>query len=388
MTPRLLERYQKEIHSKLATELGCQNPHQVPTLTKIVVNIGLGEATQNQKLLEKAAEELAASPARRRHRKAKKSIANFKHARGQAIGATVTLRGHRMWEFFDRLVNIACRAYATFAAPPQGLRWSWQLHASVCASRSSFRDRVRQSGQDHGYERHDLHDGRAGRPRAERCSPTWACRSGVRGRDSMTDPISDLLTRIRNAGQARHAELVCPSSKLKLAVAKVLVANGYLDSVAVEAREGKPVLRIRLRYATDGRFLIDGVRRISRPGLRRYVDVRRIPQVRRGLGMAVLSTPRGVLSDREARSRTSAASWSARAVAMSNRKTTGADPVGCDGQLSGGSVSVKGPKGSLAQPVPAGIRVEVAEGQCAWRAPTTAPGCVPCTGSRAPRSRT
>ena len=117
----------------------------------------------------------------------------------------------------------------------------------------------------------------------------------------MTDPISDLLTRIRNAGQARHAELVCPSSRLKLAVAKVLVANGYLDSVEVEAREGKPVLRIRLRYATDGRFLIDGVRRISRPGLRRYVDVRRIPQVRRGLGIAVLSTPRGVLSDREAR---------------------------------------------------------------------------------------
>jgi len=117
----------------------------------------------------------------------------------------------------------------------------------------------------------------------------------------MTDPISDLLTRIRNAGQARHAELVCPSSKLKLAVAKVLVANGYLDTVAVEAREGKPVLRIRLRYATDGRFLIDGVRRVSKPSLRRYVDVRHIPQVRRGLGMAVLSTPRGMLSDREAR---------------------------------------------------------------------------------------
>ena len=117
----------------------------------------------------------------------------------------------------------------------------------------------------------------------------------------MTDPISDLLTRIRNAGQARHAELVCPSSRLKLAVAKVLVANGYLDTVAVEAREGKPVLRIRLRYATDGRFLIDGVRRISRPGLRRYVDVERIPHVRRGLGIAVLSTPRGVLWDREAR---------------------------------------------------------------------------------------
>jgi len=117
----------------------------------------------------------------------------------------------------------------------------------------------------------------------------------------MTDPVSDLLARIRNAGQARHAEIVCPSSRLKLAVAKVFVANGYLDAVTVEARDGKPVLRIRLRYTQDGRFLIDGMRRISKPSLRRYVDVRHIPNVRRGLGMAVLSTPNGVLSDREAR---------------------------------------------------------------------------------------
>jgi small subunit ribosomal protein S8 len=117
----------------------------------------------------------------------------------------------------------------------------------------------------------------------------------------MTDPVSDLLARIRNAGQARHAEIICPSSKLKLAVAKVLAANGYLDTVSVEAREGKPVLRIRLRYTTDGRFLIDGMRRVSKPSLRRYVDVKHIPNVRRGLGMAVLSTARGVLSDKEAR---------------------------------------------------------------------------------------
>ena len=108
MTPRLLDRYRKEIHTKLSGELGCSNPHQVPTLSKIVVNVGLGEATQNQKLLEKAAEELAAITGQKAIiRKAKKSIANLKLREGQAIGATVTLRGHRMWEFFDRLVNIA-----------------------------------------------------------------------------------------------------------------------------------------------------------------------------------------------------------------------------------------------------------------------------------------
>lgn len=117
----------------------------------------------------------------------------------------------------------------------------------------------------------------------------------------MTDPVSDLLARIRNAGQAKHAELVCPSSKLKLAVAKVLVENGFLDSVSVEAAEGKPVMRIRLRYGPGGQSLIDGMRRVSKPSRRTYVDAKHVPQVRQGLGIAVLSTPRGVLSDREAR---------------------------------------------------------------------------------------
>jgi len=108
MTPRLLERYRSEVHAKLRDEFSFTNPHQVPTLTKIVVNVGVGEATQNQKLLEKAAEELAAITGQKPIiRRAKKSIANFKVREGQPIGATVTLRGHRMWEFFDRLVNVA-----------------------------------------------------------------------------------------------------------------------------------------------------------------------------------------------------------------------------------------------------------------------------------------
>ena len=86
---------------------------------------------------------------------------------------------------------------------------------------------------------------------------------------SMTDPVSDLLARIRNAGQAKHAELRCPSSKLKLAIAQVMVEAGYLDSVEVEAEDGKPQLRIRLRYGPDGESLIDGMRRVSKPSARR-----------------------------------------------------------------------------------------------------------------------
>ncbi|HME68851.1 MAG TPA: 50S ribosomal protein L5 [Myxococcota bacterium] len=108
MTARLHERYRKEIAPKLSQEFGYKNSHQVPRVEKVVVNIGLGQATQNAKLLEKATEELAAIAGQKPLvRKARKSIANFKLREGQAIGCMVTLRGDRMWEFLDRLVNVA-----------------------------------------------------------------------------------------------------------------------------------------------------------------------------------------------------------------------------------------------------------------------------------------
>jgi large subunit ribosomal protein L5 len=108
MTPRLLERYRSEVVPKLSQEFGFTNVHQVPRLEKVVVNMGVGKATQNGKLIEKAAEELAAITGQKAAvRRARKSIANFKLRQGQAIGCTVTLRGTRMWEFFDRLVNVS-----------------------------------------------------------------------------------------------------------------------------------------------------------------------------------------------------------------------------------------------------------------------------------------
>jgi len=108
MTPRLLERYRSEVVPKLSQEFGFKNVHQVPRLEKVVVNMGVGKATQNTKLIEKAAEELGAITGQKAAvRKARKSIANFKLRQGQAVGCTVTLRGTRMWEFFDRLVNVS-----------------------------------------------------------------------------------------------------------------------------------------------------------------------------------------------------------------------------------------------------------------------------------------
>jgi large subunit ribosomal protein L5 len=108
MVPRLLERYRRDVRDRLSKEYGYTNVHQVPTLEKIVLNVGLGEATQNAKLLERAAEELAMIAGQKPIiRKARKSVANFKLRQGQAIGAMVTLRGYRMWEFLDRLMSVA-----------------------------------------------------------------------------------------------------------------------------------------------------------------------------------------------------------------------------------------------------------------------------------------
>ncbi len=108
MRPRLLERYRGDVVPKLAQEFGYANTMQVPRLEKIVLNIGMGQATQNPKLLEKATEELSAITGQKPLvRKARKSIANFKLREGQSIGAMVTLRGDRMWEFLDRLVSVA-----------------------------------------------------------------------------------------------------------------------------------------------------------------------------------------------------------------------------------------------------------------------------------------
>jgi small subunit ribosomal protein S8 len=117
----------------------------------------------------------------------------------------------------------------------------------------------------------------------------------------MTDPVGDMLARIRNAGGARHASMTCPASKLKLAVAQVLSAEGFVGEVRVGGDEKKPTLTVELRYQDDGRLMIEGMRRVSKPGRRMYVGAEEVKQVRAGLGMSVLSTSKGVICDRDAR---------------------------------------------------------------------------------------
>ncbi|MAE93173.1 MAG: 30S ribosomal protein S8 [Deltaproteobacteria bacterium] len=117
----------------------------------------------------------------------------------------------------------------------------------------------------------------------------------------MTDPVADMLARIRNAGVARHPDTTCPSSRLKLAIARVLKEEGFIEDVTLEPNEGKPQLRITLRYNAEGRMIIDGLRRVSKPSRRVYVGAKQLPKVRNGLGVAVLSTPKGVITDDAAR---------------------------------------------------------------------------------------
>ena len=117
----------------------------------------------------------------------------------------------------------------------------------------------------------------------------------------MTDPISDMLTRIRNAGIARQAQTTCPFSKQKLAIAKVLEEAGFIENVSAESKEGHPALVMGIRYDDQGRPLIDGIRRVSKPGRRVYVGAREIWKVRNGLGISVISTSKGILSDEGAR---------------------------------------------------------------------------------------
>ena len=119
----------------------------------------------------------------------------------------------------------------------------------------------------------------------------------------MTDPIADMLTRIRNGGRAHHREVEIPWSRVKESIARLLVEEGYVRAV----KRSKPkdsvgeILRVQLKFDKDDKPVITGITRVSRPGRRVYVGNKEIPQVRRGLGVNLISTPKGILVDRQAR---------------------------------------------------------------------------------------
>ena len=117
---------------------------------------------------------------------------------------------------------------------------------------------------------------------------------------SMTDPIADFLTRIRNGQNSGKPEVVVPSSKLKVAIAKVLKEEGYIEDYSATVKDGKATLTVQLKYY-QGRPVIDRIERVSRPGLRVYKGKDELPSVMGGFGVAIVSTSKGVMTDRQAR---------------------------------------------------------------------------------------
>jgi len=119
----------------------------------------------------------------------------------------------------------------------------------------------------------------------------------------MTDPIADLLTRVRNGQLARHEKVTLPWSRMKENLARVLASEGYVRDVVVGGEADKRTLTVLLSYAPGGDPVITGIRRVSKPGLRVYTSAKEIPSVRNGFGVSVLSTPLGLMANREARRR-------------------------------------------------------------------------------------
>jgi small subunit ribosomal protein S8 len=117
----------------------------------------------------------------------------------------------------------------------------------------------------------------------------------------VNDPIADMLTRIRNASMARHTQVLMPSSKIKLAIAKILREEGFIQDFDVNQDKPQPTLRIRLKYTEQRNCVVSGMERVSRPGRRVYGGTSNIKWVRSGMGIAILTTSKGIMTDRKAR---------------------------------------------------------------------------------------
>ncbi len=118
---------------------------------------------------------------------------------------------------------------------------------------------------------------------------------------SLSDPIADMLTRIRNASAARKPEVVMPSSRIKVGIAEILQREGFVSEVAIDGEGAGRTLRMKLKYTPDEKPVIQGLQRISRPGCRAYAGSDRVPRVRNGIGVAILTTSNGLMTGREAR---------------------------------------------------------------------------------------
>ena len=241
---------------KLKAQFEYANPHQVPGLTKIVVNMGVGEAAKDGKLIDAAVKDLTAITGQKPQiNLARKSIAQFKLREGQPIGAHVTLRGDRMWEFLDRLLTLALPRIRDFRG----------LNGNQFDGRGNYTFGLSEQNVFHEINQ-----------------------------DSITRSYGMDITVVTTAtnNEEGHALLT--------GIAEILKAEGYIAGFQVADAEVGKTLTVDLKFGPNRERSIAGIKRVSKPGLRVYAKSTELPRVLGGLGIAILSTSSGLLTDRQA----------------------------------------------------------------------------------------
>src|SRR5213075_440409 len=287
--------YKEHVMPALQKLHGYKNVHQIPKVEKVVINTSVGSQSDVKQALEEAKAELALITGQRpMETLAKKSISNFKLRKDQAIGAKVTLRGERMYEFLERFIKAALPRIRDFRGVSPRCFDKHGNYTIGISDQSIFPEiELDKIKRNIGFDVTIVTTARTDEE-ARRTSGLIFLMSTV------TDPIADFLARVRNGVRAQRPEVLVPYSKIKAELARILKEEGYISDYSVDTGGEHPRIKV-INKLVDRSSAIAGLRRVSRPGLRRYVGADEIPRVLGGMGLAILSTSRGILSGREAR---------------------------------------------------------------------------------------
>src|ERR1700720_3574353 len=260
--------YKERVMPALQQQHGYKNVHQVPKVEKVGINTSVGPQADVKQALDDAKTELALITGQRAaETRAKKSISNFKLRKDQAIGAKVTLRGERMYEFLERFIKAALPRIRDFRGVSPRCFDGHGNYTLGVSDQSIF-------------------------PEVEL--------DKIKRNIGFDVTIADLLARVRNAAHAQKVDMFVPYSKIKTEIVRILKDEGYISEYSIDTSAAHPRIKITNKMVNRS-SAITGLRRVSRPGLRRYVGADEIPRVLGGMGVAILSTPKGVLSGREAK---------------------------------------------------------------------------------------
>ena len=270
MANRLKEKYVNEVTPSLIEKFEYSSIMQAPKIEKIVLNMGVGDAVSNSKNLDEAVAELELIAGQKPViTRAKKSIAGFRLREGMAIGTKVTLRGERMYDFLDKLINVSLPRVRDFRG----------VSPKAFDGRGNYTLGIREQliFPEIDYDQVNR----------------------VRGLDIV------VVTTANTDEEAREllTQLGMPASKIKKDIAEILKNEGFVRDVEYIEDDKQGVIRVFLKYGTDKTRVITGLKRISKPGLRSYVKADAVPKVLNGLGIAIISTSEGVITDKEARAK-------------------------------------------------------------------------------------